>query len=1252
MIGTRVSDRYRIDSEIGHGGMGMVYKGFDTILKRDIAIKMMVQAGREEECRIRIMGEAYAIAQLSHPNIITIYDVGEHQQAPYIVMEYIEGVNLYQNPPKDLQRILLVFKQICAALEHAHEHGIIHRDLKPENVILTPDGTVKLMDFGLARPISSRVTKEGTITGSVFYLPPEQAQKQIIDPRSDLYSLGVMLYELTTGELPFIADDPLSVVSQHIHAPVVPPKAKNGRIPPALEMLILDLLRKDPDERPSSANIIIERLSAPDILDLTSQSAEKTSALDRIVRGRLVGRKQELQQAQRLWMQAMAGNGQMLLISGEAGVGKTRLMQEIVTQAKVSGGHAYIGESQEEGSAPYAPFAQIIRRAFRAKQDTELDLPELVLSQIMTIVPELQIRYPDLPPTPTIEPISEQRRLFECIITFFSTLCERQPLLLVLEDLHWADSGTLSLFEFMARRCGEHPVLLLGTYRDIALGEDLPFLKTLFELDRRKQGTHLKLEYLNKNETREMLTNIFAEETTPEFLDGIYNATEGNPFFIEEVCKALIVSEQVYYEGDRWHRPPDMADMEIPHSIMLTMQSQVSKLNEPTQEILRYAAAIGREFNFELLQKVTNIAESDLIDCLETAIKSHLIEELNKEDDQNFSFTHALIPTTLRESMSVIRRSMIHRKVAETLEEIMPESYQRLAYHWGESGNPQKRLDYMIKAAGQAKKTFANEDAIRLYSEALNLLPKEDERHFELLTTRAELFNFVADRRSQHTDINSMLKISIDQKDQKKQMDSLIALAELYLQTNHLKALEPAELVLKISQDLGDIPRQAKSTHLIGKYYYLSLDHHQAIYHFEEAVQITRKVGLKRELIEILQDLSKSEFNLGRREAAKASAKEAADLSLELNDPRSAAIGMQELATSYLALRNYEKGLPVIQTALKMAREIGDLGLELDAHQMHAMMLTGMDRYEEAIDVYLTIINTFDLFRFSQILNAVNNIEFCYRFLGEYEKLYRLLLNLLEKAHQSSNDLWIVRLTAGYFAEACFRLGKFEQALEKLYDAFPTVVAMGNQFYFVDYLKELGAFSGFVGNNQAAYKYLDSAQKQSEELPDSYQKASVWSYSALVALSDGKTSALATGIQQAEKGIAIFQQTDYGVHWEFYYVLAALHLACEHETDSLEAIEKAFKYFEADFGGILIPPEMFFLMASQVYRANHQPEKADEFLRKAYERVMLVAGKIQDDELRRSYLENVKENREILTEVQERGITLDTPEMHDTFSAE
>jgi predicted ATPase len=390
-----------------------------------------------------------------------------------------------------------------------------------------------------------------------------------------------MLYELTTGELPFTADDPLAVISQHIHASVVPPRAKNEQIPPALEALILKLMAKSPSDRPVSALEVLELLSAPEMLDITALPVQELSVLDRIVRGRLVGRECELNQARQMWQQAMISQGNLLMISGEAGIGKTRLMREIVTQVEVSGGQAFIGESQAEGNAPYAAFAQIILRALRVHQKDELDLTNLVIAELISITPELQVYFPDIPQNPALDPESEQRRLFECIYRFFGALCSEKPTLLVLEDIHWADSGTLSLFSFLAQRCLNHPVMLLSTYREVELDEALSFYQTLLDLKRKNLGKRLKLERLGEEKTRDLLTVIFnTNQITQEFLDGIYKETEGNPFFIEEVCKDLIEKGQVYFDGKRWQRTIVMADMEIPQSIKIAVQSRISKLNE------------------------------------------------------------------------------------------------------------------------------------------------------------------------------------------------------------------------------------------------------------------------------------------------------------------------------------------------------------------------------------------------------------------------------------------------------------------------------------------------------------------------------------------------------------------------------------------------------------------------------------------------------------------------------------------------
>ena len=237
VIGTTINERYQIETELGQGGMGTVYRARDTTLERDVAIKLISGASLGQEGHQRLLSEAKTIAQLDHPNIVTVFDAGEYEGSPYIVMQLVEGGTLHEQRPDSLDEKLQIIMQVCTALDHAHQHGIIHRDLKPENVVLTPNGMAMLMDFGLARSVTSRMTAEGNIVGTVFYMAPEQAMGQEIDARADLYALGVMLYEMATGELPFEDDNPMAVITQHINAPVGPPSANMGSIASKYSML-------------------------------------------------------------------------------------------------------------------------------------------------------------------------------------------------------------------------------------------------------------------------------------------------------------------------------------------------------------------------------------------------------------------------------------------------------------------------------------------------------------------------------------------------------------------------------------------------------------------------------------------------------------------------------------------------------------------------------------------------------------------------------------------------------------------------------------------------------------------------------------------------------------------------------------------------------------------------------------------------------------------------------------------------------
>src|SRR6185503_10805161 len=203
--GMILRERYRLDSELGRGGMGTVYRATDLELQREVAVKVLSAAGQTTDGRERLVREARAAAALNHPHIVTIHDVGESGGLPFLVMEFVAGPRLSQARPTDLSRVVSIAVQICAALEHAHENRIVHRDLKPDNVLLSSTGdssTVKLADLGLALPAyGARISRAGVIVGTATYMAPEQALGQTVDGRTDLYALGVLLYELTTGRL-------------------------------------------------------------------------------------------------------------------------------------------------------------------------------------------------------------------------------------------------------------------------------------------------------------------------------------------------------------------------------------------------------------------------------------------------------------------------------------------------------------------------------------------------------------------------------------------------------------------------------------------------------------------------------------------------------------------------------------------------------------------------------------------------------------------------------------------------------------------------------------------------------------------------------------------------------------------------------------------------------------------------------------------------------------------------------------------
>lgn len=537
---------------------------------------------------------------------------------------------------------------------------------------------------------------------------------------------------------------------------------------------------------------IVQEKAEPSADQSLEPEAETSAQLDleHILQAELVGREEEISRLQRAYSLARKGQQRVLFISGEPGIGKTRLAREFAywseetQQALVLWGYCY----EMNGSLPYQPIADAISAHVRTCSPERLrQLLGNSAGDLAKIAPEVRFKLPELPQPEQPGPETERRNLYNAVAYYFNALAAERPLILILDDLQWADAATMQLLNFLTlqsagesvRGTGPGPFndasppkqgtpvpLYLGCYRTGEVHEPHPLRGLLAALTRAGISEELRLLRLSEEQVQELLMKMAGQYVSPTFAAEIYRHTEGNPFFIGEAIRSLILEGKIKWTGERWQATVKASELEIPQSVRLLIERRLIHLSPDCRATLTLAAVLGRHFSSALLCQARNLLEEVVAEHIDDAIAAQLLSPLPNASKSNavtqsqgiadlvdrngqevdLTFTHDMIREVLYQWLNPLRRRTLHRQVAQAIESRyashLQPYYSRLAYHYQMAEDPARAVDYLLKAANLARSVYAFVDAAEYLKTALDLLigDAERRRRAELLAQLSDIY--------------------------------------------------------------------------------------------------------------------------------------------------------------------------------------------------------------------------------------------------------------------------------------------------------------------------------------------------------------------------------------------------------------------------------------------------------------------------------------------------------------------------------
>jgi serine/threonine protein kinase len=970
---------YRIIGKIGQGGMGEVYRAEDTKLGRHVAIKLLtaeamrdeVAGTRSETAKRRLIREAQSASALNHPNIVTIHSIEQADGLDFIVMEFVEGETLKalveRGGALPLATLLDVGIQVANALEAAHAIGLIHRDIKSANILITPRGNAKVLDFGLAKlvhqisdqvdqeaPTLANLTGAGTVLGTAAYMSPEQTRGETLDARSDIFSLGCVLYEAATRALPFGGPSMLSIM--HAIGATDPPLPSRVRpeLPREFDLIIERALAKDKERRYASALEMDQALRSlrattagswagfpivydPDLIERTTPS--------------FVGREPEMGKLDGFLAQAIEGTGRVVFITGEPGIGKTSLSDEFLRRARkqypgllISRGRCV--EQYGTGEA-YLPFLDamgaLLNRPGR----------ERIAAVMRTYAPTWCLELPmAFVSSGSLEKLQQEtigaskERMMREMGDALGMLATNSPIVLLLEDLHWADSSSVDLLRHLCQRIASQRLLIAGTFRPEDVERSNHPLKSYkAEMQAHKLCEELALGSLSREHIAAYLDATFApNDFPPELTSLVHDKTEGHPLFATNLLQYLGERGDIAKVNAHWSltRPLSEMELEAPESVRSMISKKIDALGEEERRALQYASIEGAEFLSTVAANLLGVDEIDLEEQLARLERTHrLIETCGEEElpdgalATRYRFAHALYQNYLYGDLVNKRRVMLHRQAGEQLAQHYgkraPQIATQLAIHFERGRDFGRAVEFLIHAGDNATKLYAYAEAEKHYTHAHSLVEKlpGEEQAEELLTLyqKRGTVNHALSRFPQAVDdFTQMLEQARKLNSLESQSAALNALTLTLFFSHRLEETATrAGEALEVAERAGSEALRVETMSLIGLKHLCYGELQEAKPVLDDVINTARALNHQPAFLSGLTWRGCLHFFQSEYEAAVELETEASALALELRDGFLLLTSLFFLGLARGNLGRMSAALSTLHEAIEKARRNGDL---------------------------------------------------------------------------------------------------------------------------------------------------------------------------------------------------------------------------------------------------------------------------------------------------------------------------------------